>query len=70
MLAVSPALDGIRRGMTAGTFRDTGSWSNLVSAALLASVAATKRTWYHALITLVVSALFVSFIVSSAMQLR
>lgn len=70
MLAISPALDGVRRGITAGSFADTGSWSNLVSALLLASLAKVKRPWYHALITLIVAALFLSFIVSSAMELK
>lgn len=70
VFAVSPALDGIRRGMAAGTIRDTGSWSNLVAAALLASMGVIKKPWYHALSTLIVALLFLSFIVSSALQLR
>lgn len=70
VLAVSPALDGIRRAVTAGTLRDTGAWSNLISAVLLATMGATKKTWYHTLITLIVGGLFLSFIVSSALELR
>ena len=70
VLAVSPALDGIRRAVTAHTIRDTGAWSNLVSAVLLASMGPIKRPWYHAVITLIVAALFLSFIVSSALQLK
>ena len=70
VLAVSPALDGVRRAVTAGTIRDTGAWSNLVSAVLVASMGAVKKPWYHAIITLIVSALFLSFIVSSALDLR
>jgi len=70
VFAVSPALDGIRRGVAAGTFRDTGAWSNLVSAVLLASMGVVKKPWYHALITVIVAGLFLSFIVSSALQLR
>jgi hypothetical protein len=70
VFSVSPALDGIRRAVTAGTLRDTGAWSNLVSAVLLASMGVVKKPWYHAVITLIVAALFLSFIVSSALELR
>lgn len=70
ILAVSPAFDAIRRGLEAGTMRNTGAWSNAVSAVLVASMGYIKRPWYHATVTLIVSALFLSFIVSSALELR
>lgn len=70
VLSVSPALDGIRRAVTAGTVRDTGAWSNLVSAVLLASMGVVRKPLYHTIMTLIVASLFLSFIVSSALQLR
>lgn len=69
-LAVSPALDGIRRGLQAGTMLDTGAWSNVISAVLVASMGAVRKPWYHAVITAIVASLFLSFIVSSALLLR
>jgi hypothetical protein len=69
-LAISPALDAIRRGLEAGTLRDTGAWSNGISAVLLATMGVIRKPWYHALITLIVASLFLSFIVSSALLLR
>jgi hypothetical protein len=68
-LALSPALDCIRRGLENG-FTDTGSWSNGVSAVLVASMGAVKKQWYHAIITAIVGSLFISFIISSALELR
>ena len=70
VLAVSPALDAVRRGVQAGSMRDTGAWSNAVSAVLLGSLCVVRKPWYHALVTVVVAALFLSFIVSSALELR
>ncbi|MEP6620237.1 MAG: hypothetical protein ABJE47_13020 [bacterium] len=70
VFAVSPILDGIRRAVTAGSLRDTGAWSNLVSGILLGSMGVYKKAWYHTVITLIVGSLFLSFIVSSALQLR
>ncbi|MEP6729518.1 MAG: hypothetical protein ABJE10_02715 [bacterium] len=69
-LAISPALDGIRRGIEAGTMRDSGASSNLISSVLLASMCVIRKPWYHTLITAIVATLFLSFIVSSALQLR
>jgi hypothetical protein len=70
VLAISPAFDGMRRAFQAGTVLDVGAWSNGVAALLLATLAVVERPWYHALITLAVGALFLSFIVSSALMLR
>ncbi|MEO7456056.1 MAG: hypothetical protein ABIY52_07320 [Gemmatimonadaceae bacterium] len=70
ILAVSPALDCVRRGIEAGSFLKNGSMSNGISALLLLSMGYVKRPWYHTLITLIVAGLFLSFIVSSAMELR
>jgi hypothetical protein len=69
-LAVNPALDAIRHGLETGSVRDISVWSNAVAAILVASMGAVKKPWYHATITLIVSALFGSFIVSSALLLR
>jgi hypothetical protein len=69
-LAVSPALDAIRRGLESGSILNNGAWSNAVSAVLLATMGAVKKPWYHAVITLIVASLFLSFIVSSALLLR
>ncbi len=41
-----------------------------VAALLVASLARSKRTSYHAVVTAAISALFLSFIVTSAMELR
>jgi hypothetical protein len=70
IVAVGPALDAVRRGIQAGTWTDFGAWSNALSAVLVASLAVSRRPWYHTLITLAVSALFAYFIVSSALELR
>jgi hypothetical protein len=70
ILAVSPALDAVRRAVQAGSMLDRGALSNALSAVLLVTMALTKKPWYHALITTIVAALFGSFIVSSALELR
>ena len=70
VLAASPALDALRRGLQAGSWRDVGAWSNVVAAALLASLAVSRRQWHHIVVTLLVAALFGFFIVSAALQLR
>jgi hypothetical protein len=70
VLAANPALDAVRRGLQAGTWRDVGAWSNLVAAALLVSLAVSRRPALHTAVTLVVAALFGFFIVSAAIQLR
>ncbi|MEO8335367.1 MAG: hypothetical protein ABI664_10360 [bacterium] len=69
-LAVNPALDAIRRGLELGTVRDAGVWSNALGAVLVASLGLVKKPLYHAVITLIVTSLFGSFIVSSALLLR
>jgi hypothetical protein len=70
VLAANPALDAVRRGIQAGSWRDVGAWSNLVAAALLVSLAVSRRPWLHTAVTLVVASLFGFFIVSAALQLR
>jgi len=69
-VAAGPALDAIRRGVQAGTLADFGAWSNAVSALLVGSLAWSKNPRYHTAVTLGVSALFLYFIVSSALRLR
>lgn len=69
-VATGPVLDSIRRWLQAGTIADFGVASNAVSAILVGSLAFTRRERYHALVTLIVAAIFLWFIVSSAVQLR
>ena len=69
MLAASPALDAVRRAIEAGTFRDFGSLSNAISAVLVGSLAWSDNEGYHSVVTVGVTALFLYFIVSSALQL-
>jgi hypothetical protein len=66
---VSLIFDGLRRTVQAGHWRDLGGASNLVSAALLVSLAVSRRPWYHGLISLLVAAVFLYFIVVAALQL-
>ena len=70
VVALGPALDAVRRGIQAGSATDFGAWSNAVSAVLVASLAVSRRQWYHAAVTLALSALFAYFIVSAALELR
>jgi hypothetical protein len=70
MLAASPALDAVRRGLEAGRWTDFGAVSNAFSAVLLASLAFSRRAAWHAIVTALVGGLFLYFIVSSALQLR
>lgn len=70
IVAMGPALDALRRMLDSNSYTDFGGVSNAVSALLVATLAVSGRPWYHTLVTLVVSALFMAFIVSSALQLR
>ena len=70
VLAMSPALDAIRRGVQAGSWSDFGAVSNAISAVLLIWLANSKRPSHHAVVTAVTGGLFLYFIVSSALQLR
>jgi hypothetical protein len=69
-VAAGPALDAVRRGVEAGTWRDFGSFTNAISAALLLWLCVTRRTWAHVCVTLLTGGLFLYFIVSSALELR
>jgi len=69
-VALGPLLDAIRRGVQAGSPWDQGAVSNAVSALLLGGLAVTDRERYHVGVTLVVTALFLWFIVSAALSLR
>jgi hypothetical protein len=69
MAALGPALDAVRRGVTAGSFTDLGVTSNAAAAALVGSLALTDRAAYHAVVTLGVSGLFAYFIVAAALNL-
>ena len=68
-VAVGPVVDAIRRGLESGSVADPGTWTNAVAAVLLATLAVSDKGWYHVAITLVVSALFLIFLVSAAMRL-
>jgi hypothetical protein len=69
-VGIGPVLDAIRRAVQAGTPWDPGAVSNAISALLLAVLAVSRRERYHVAITLVVTALFLWFIVSAALKLR
>jgi hypothetical protein len=69
IVAASPVVDGIRRAVQAGSPTDLGAVSNLVSAALLGSLAFYRRPAYHTVITVIVTAIFLYFIVSAAVKL-
>jgi hypothetical protein len=68
-VALSPALDAVRRGVQAGSIKDFGAVSNAVAAVLVGSLAISRSERYHVVVTLLVGALFLYFIVSSAIQL-
>jgi len=69
-VAAGPALDAIRRAVQAGSLGDFGALSNAISAVLVGSLAFSRNPRYHAAITLFAGGLFLTFIVSSALQLR
>lgn len=69
MIASGTALDAVRRGIEAGSVTEFGVWSNGLSAFLVGSLAVSRNETYHALITLLLAAVFLLFIVTSALQL-
>jgi len=69
-VATGPVLDAIRRAIQAGTIVDYGAVSNAISAVLVGSLAVSRNARYHAVVTIVVALLFLSFILSAALQLR
>lgn len=69
-VAAGPVLDAIRRGIQAGSYTDFGAVSNAISAVMLGSPAVSRNERYHAAVTIAVTLLFLSFIVSAALQLR
>lgn len=69
-VAAGPVLDAIRRGIQAGSYTDFGAVSNAISAVMVGSLAVSRNERYHAAVTLAVTGLFLTFIVSSALQLR
>lgn len=70
IVAAGPVLDAGRRAVQAGTWRDVGVVSNLVSAVLLCWLATTARPRVHATVTTIVTVLFAYFLVSAALELR
>jgi len=69
-VATGPVLDAVRRGIQAGSFTDYGAVSNVISAVLVGSLAVSRSPRYHAAVTIAVALLFLSFILSAALQLR
>jgi hypothetical protein len=67
-LALSTALDAMRRAMQSG-IEDIGVWSNLLATGLIGSLAVVESQLYHAFVSLLLSGVFLYFIVSSAIQL-
>ena len=68
-VAAGPALDFFRRSFEDGSMADFSTWSNAVAAILVGSLILSKQVWYHALITLMVSGVYLTFIVSAALKL-
>jgi hypothetical protein len=69
IMAMSPLLDAFRRGFEAGTAASFDVWSNAIAALMLASLTVSRSAVHHVLVTLTVTALFMAFIVSSAIEL-
>lgn len=69
LIAASTALDALRRGIEAGSATDFGTWSNGVSALLVGSLAVTESRWVHALVSLLLAGVFLTYIVTSAFQI-
>lgn len=69
LIAVATALDAVRRGLQAGSLADFGTWSNAASSLLVGSLAIVRKEWYHALVSLLLAGVFLSFIISSAIKL-
>ncbi|MGH7467840.1 MAG: hypothetical protein ACRENP_07600 [Longimicrobiales bacterium] len=69
VLALQLIFDAVRRGMQAGSFTDFGALSNALSAVVLGVLAITEKQWYHVTITLAVTALFLFFVASQALEL-
>lgn len=69
VLALNPAVDATRRALQSGSPWNEDALSNAVAAVLVVSLAFSRSVVYHTAVTLVVAALFLAFIVSSALQL-
>lgn len=68
--SLNPLLDALRRGLQAHSMRDPGVTTNALAFVLVASLVYVRRPWYHAVISLAVAGLFLSFIVLSALLLK
>ncbi len=69
--ALDPALDALRHGWAeARQWSDPAVWVNVLGAALIASLAFSRRPWYHGIVSATVGAIFFFFIVSQALMLR
>jgi hypothetical protein len=69
LVAAGPVLDAIRRALQAGSYTDFGAVSNAVAAVLVATLMVSRNQLHHAIITLVVSGLFLYFIAVEAIKL-
>jgi hypothetical protein len=70
LLAAGNLLDAVRRNVEGQPWSDIAVWSNLVSCALLGSLAASRGVRHHAVITLLTAALYGAFILRAALELR
>lgn len=68
-LALGTALDAVRRGIQADAVASVGVLSNVVATILVGSLAVSRNERYHGLITVLVTTLFLFFIVMSALEL-
>ncbi|MGD2067149.1 MAG: hypothetical protein PVI57_00585 [Gemmatimonadota bacterium] len=69
LLAFGQVLDGVRRIVAGEPITEISVWSNFVSATLVGSLARVENVRWHAVITVLTAALFLAFLVQSALTL-
>lgn len=68
-LAIAPMFDAIRRSTRGASITEVEIWSNIVVFIAVSSLAYVRREWYHGLISITVTALFLFFIVMEVLQI-
>lgn len=69
LVAFGNLFDGIHRHMGGTPWEDPAVWSNFVAFGFILALAVTRSVVYHAIITLILTGLFVFFILLSAFHL-
>lgn len=69
-VAAGPLLDFFRRAVADEGLTAYSTWSNAIAAVLVGSLIVSQKAWYHVLITLLVSGVYLVFIVSAALKLH